>query len=102
MGVRGGVHRLERATGGRVVIVEGRLLSCRAITAPSAVVEAGSVMHVVGGWLPLPPSSAWRGDHGVGAGVGEAAGAGVRKGVGDGRGDGVGLGVGLAEHEPQS
>ena len=53
-------------------------------------------MQVVGGWVPLPPSSAWRGDHGVGDGVGDGVGAGVGTGcVGAGDGAGVGATVGL-------
>ena len=53
---------------------------CAAIVMPCACVSCGSVMQVVAGLSPLPPSRAWRFVHGVGAPLGAALGDAV---VGD-------------------
>ncbi len=52
------------------------------MVAPPIVVWPGSVTHVVGGWSPLPPSSACTGVKGAGASVGATV-------VGDAVGDAV-------------
>ena len=68
-----------------------------ATVAPSAVVAAGSVTQVVGGWLPLPPSSAWRFAHGVGAPLGAALGDVLGLVLGEAVGGTLGAALGEAE-----
>ena len=62
---------------------------CAAIVMPCASVACGSVMQVVVGWVPRPPSSACTGVKRVGAPVGAAV-------VGDALGSAMGDAVGAA------